>query len=364
MITDNKPWFKVLKFKYNPLDIRPNLKLVGLDREVERLKSHIIKEEVCFLNGLTGTGKSSMLLKIQNELPNHKFIYLDAQELPDEFHLEDELKNSRGFFDKLLLRDFPKKNPVLIIDEFQATSPELVLEARAKWEKKNNRKIRSIVVAQISKIMKNVTPAFKERIGSRTITLRPLDQDEMKDIIRIRLYHKYKNINYINKISDDALSLIVKYSGNNPRRLLEYVDELFDFHHRKFGKNNPILTNGYKISYHGAKEILGLRNINLEGFENLDAKDSEENQSTAKAILDVNTLNMFFSNEERKIIRCLKIKALTVEKIAKRTKLSKSMVIKTLSTLRKKKGLISAGKEDRKKLWTISPELKRVLVKV
>ena len=127
-------WYEKLKFDTNPLDARPNPNLVGLDEEAERLKNHILKEELCFLNGLTGSGKTSLLLKVQNELKQYKFVYLDAQDLPGDFNLEEELKKNMSFFDRITFRQFPRKKPVLLIDEFQSTNPNLILEARGKWE--------------------------------------------------------------------------------------------------------------------------------------------------------------------------------------------------------------------------------------
>ena len=101
-------WYEKLKFDENPLDARPNPDLVGLDNEAESLKNHIQKEELCFLNGLTGSGKTSLLLKTQNELKKYRFIYLDAQDLPRDFNLEEELKKKRSFFPSKFLKNFSK----------------------------------------------------------------------------------------------------------------------------------------------------------------------------------------------------------------------------------------------------------------
>ncbi len=355
-------WYEVLKFKSNPLDVRPNPNLVGLEKEEQKLKSHILKEEICFLNGLTGTGKSSLLMKLQREMKGHSFIYLDAHDLPESFNLEESLREKRSFFDKLSFRKYPKKKPVLIIDEFQATSPGLILEARAKWENPYQKRIKSIVICQISKYLKNVTPSFKERLGSRIVVLRTLDEDELKEVLRRRLYNSKTKINYIDKLSEDALSFIVRCSGGNPRRLLEYADEIFDFHHTKFGEYNPILKEGYVVSYHGAKEILGLDKVHVEGFEHLGERKEAMLQTITrtKAI----ELEKRFNKKERRILRFLKNRPRTTEEIAKRFLLSKSTVSKYLSNLRAKRAILFAGRKDNKKLWQISPQVKRLMVRV
>jgi len=186
-------WYEELKFDTNPLDTRPNSNLVGLDKETEKLKNHILKEELCFLNGLTGSGKTSLLLKIQNELKRYKFIYLDAQDLPPDFNLEQELKKKRSFFDKITFKQFPRKKPVLLIDEFQSTNPNLILEARGKWESQD-RKIKSIVITQISKYLNNVSDSFKDRLGNRIMTLKPIDDFDMRKVLKNRLYNKKTKI--------------------------------------------------------------------------------------------------------------------------------------------------------------------------
>src|SRR4030043_328500 len=127
-------WYKQLKFNENPLDSRPNPKLLNVEDQEEQLVNHIMKEEICFLNGPTGSGKTSLLMKVRNLLKDHKFIYLDADDLPKDFNIEEELKKQRNFFDMLTFRKYPSKKPVLIIDEFQATDPNIILKARSKWE--------------------------------------------------------------------------------------------------------------------------------------------------------------------------------------------------------------------------------------
>ena len=75
---------------------------VKLENEEKQLKNHIMKEEICFLNGLTGSGKTSLLMRIQKEMKRHRFVYLDAHDLPKDFNLEQELLKKKGFFDRIL----------------------------------------------------------------------------------------------------------------------------------------------------------------------------------------------------------------------------------------------------------------------
>lgn len=341
-------WYTEFGFRENPLDVRPNPDLVGLEKQEKKLINHITKQEVCFLNGLTGSGKSSLLIKLQKQLKGHKFIYLDAQELPRDFNIEEELYKNRSFFDRLALKNYPGKKPVLIIDEFQATDPNLVLQARASWENPVQRKIKAIVISQISKHLKNVSQSFKERLGSRTVTLEPLDEEEMIKILERRLKVPRKKDNLTDKLTDDALSFIARCAGNNPRRMLEYVDDLFEFHHQKFGEKNPLLREEYQISYFGAKEILGLEKVHVEGFENSGGESAKPTK---------------FTKNELKILRMVDKKPMTVDEISARLKVSTSTGSKYLRGLKNKNGIVYAGKKQRKKLWQINPAAKRKLVK-
>jgi len=347
-------WFEQFGFKENPLDIRPNIKLIGLERQEEQLLNHVLKGEICFLNGLTGSGKSSLLMRMQKNLKNHAFLYFDAQELPKNFDLEDEVRGKRSFFDKIRLREYPSKTPVLIIDEFQATDKNIILNARAKWENKDNKRIKSIVIAQISRYLKNVTPAFKERLGNKMIILPTLTDEEMKEIIKIRLKHKKGN--YYNKLHNEAINLLVACADGNPRRLLEYTDMIFDFHHIKFKKNNPLLINPtYLVTYYGAKEILESNKVNVNAYKYLEKKDKKRG---------LKAFEKKFGKQERAWLIFLMTGSKTMDDLAKEFNISKAKVTAKLRSLSRKGAVVKAGTKNRRQLWQASPHVKRLRVKV
>ena len=344
-------WYEELKFDTNPLDTRPNPNLVGLNKETEKLKNHILKEELCFLNGLTGSGKTSLLLKIQNELKRYKFIYLDAQDLPPDFNLEQELKKKRSFFDKITFKQFPRKKPVLLIDEFQSTNPNLILEARGKWESQD-RKIKSIVITQISKYLNNVSDSFKDRLGNRIMTLKPVDDFDIRKVLENRLYNKKTKFNYIKKFDEKAIDLIIKVADGNVRRLLEYTDMIFDFHHSSFKEINPIGRDSYHINYYAVKEILERNNISVTDFER------ELPRKKRAHFEDV------FSPLQQRILEFLsEFDRVTIAGIAKKLKISMSTARKSIAALKKKKALIVAGKRRRRELLVIAPSVRRLMVK-
>ena len=308
-------WYHQLGFNKNPLDYRPNINLIGLKDEELQIINHVKKEEICFINGLTGSGKTSMLKRIQKKLAKeYKFMYLDAHDLPLDFDLEKELSKKRSFFDMLALRKYPKQKPVLIIDEFQSTDPDLVLKVRSKWEDPDKRKIRSIIIAQISKKLNNVSDSFKERIGSRVVNLRPLKDEELVVLLNMRLNNKRKRINYAKQLSSEAVEMLVNTSGGNPRRLLEYADLIFDYHYNKFKKLNPLRNKDYSINQHLTKQILEENGVLIKNIE----------QSEFEKV---------FSVFERHIIEFLAEKERTKEEVTEQLKLSSKAVSKALSKL-------------------------------
>ncbi|MFC1648632.1 AAA family ATPase [Nanoarchaeota archaeon] len=347
-------WYHEMGFDANPLDVRPNPKLVGLELEEKRLRNHIEKGEICFLNGLTGSGKSSLLKKLQEEMKGHKFIYLDAQDLPRSFNIEEELGKKRSFFDRITLKKFPAQSPVLIIDEFQDTHPDIVLQARSKWENPNERRIKSIVIAQIDKRLKNVTPSFKERIGNRMVTLPTLTDNEMSEILKKRLKSGRKN--YYNKLHSEAVNLLVAVADGNPRRLLEYTDSIFDFHHRKFTRSNPLTeSQSYLVTYYGAKEILEAHKVNVKAYKYLEPKMKKRRAEA---------FEKKFGSQERKTLMYAMTSPKTIEQVAKRLKVSNSKASKILNELKAQNAVEPAGKKDRKKLWKTTEHVKRLTVRV
>lgn len=346
-------WYAQLGFKENPLDIRPHHDLVGLDYEEEILRDFIRKGELCFLTGLTGSGKSSMLKRIQHTLPSHQFVYLDAQDLPRGFNLERELRRKRSFFDRIRLRNFPSKTPVLLIDEFQDTDQRLVLEARAKWERSEDRRIQAIVIAQIERVLKNVTPAFKERLGNRVIELRTLDSDEMREMVRRRL--KRGRRSFAGKIDEQAMRLLTACADGNPRRLLEYTEMLFDFHHNKFKENNPILLNpDYTINYYAAKEILALNSVNVAAYD----------EPERKVVRGTAAFNRRYTEPERKLLLYLMTGPKTYAEMARHLRVPEKEVRKRVHKLREKEAIVSAGRRGKHGVYEAAPKVKRLRVRV
>ncbi len=332
-------WYEQLGFSENPLDLRPNTALVGLEKEHKKLTSHIQKGDVCFLHGFTGSGKTSLLLSLRNQLNEFEFLYLNAEDLPKDFHLEKEIKRKRSITDIIRLRKYPSKPLVLMLDEFQATDANLVLEVKGKWEKEQG--LHSVVIAQISREMLNATGSFKERIGNRIVSLRSLEASEMKEILRKRLKDEKKGIDYLKRFQPEAVDFLVEQANTNPRRLLEYTDTIFDYHYQKFQENNPMLKDKYQASVFAIKDILSAHES--QGFVPLGA----------------------FTEEEVRVLKAIsKFDVATHIEVADEMKIPMGVAAGLLGSLKRKGGITSSGKKNSRKVWELCEGIKRQLVQV
>ncbi len=394
-----QPWYKQLNFSTNPLDARPNAQLIGLEEQEQQLKNFIAKEELCFLHGLTGAGKTSLLKRVQETMPYHTFIYLDADALPASFTLDEALRGKRTLFDKIRLRELPARKTVLIVDEFQATDPRLILAARSKWENPNERHIKSIVLAQISEQMKNVPGSFKDRLGNRVIHLAPLDNETMRSILEARLANPRSKVNYYDHLSPQAVDFLVRIADGNVRRLLEYTDMVFDFHYLRFGDSNPLAHKAdYKVTFPAAKEILTVNNINVEGYvpEVLkkdktskiadqsvtkqkpvayDTPQPAETQSVSAPVAEValvnspepnrvaSTFDKEFTLAEQNVLRALgRHDLMSLKEIATNIHLEINKCNGVIANLKKKNAIVSFTKEGGEKAWQLTESAKRAMV--
>jgi len=140
---------------------------------------------------------------------------------------------------------------------------------------------------------------------------------------------KKTKFNYIKKFDEKAIDLIINLADGNVRRLLEYTDMIFDFHHRTFKEINPI---GRVTDFE--RELPREKGAHFE---------------------------YVFSPLQQRILEFLsEFDRVTIAGIAKKLKISMSTARKSIAALKKKKAFIVAGK---KKLLVIAPSVRRLMVK-
>jgi general secretion pathway protein A len=131
-------------------------------------------------------------------------------------------------FNRFLLEELSKNNNVvLIIDEAQNLSPEMLEELRilSNLETEKEKLFQIVLVGQPELREKLNAPNLKQlrqRIGVR-FHITSLPSDEMGEYIYHRL--KIAGSNGDIKFSDDALDMIYKYSGGIPRLINMVCDK-------------------------------------------------------------------------------------------------------------------------------------------
>lgn len=187
---------------------KSNPKVIGREKEKQLLVSFVRNGDICFLTGPPGTGKTSLLLWLAKNLKSHNIFYIDAASIEKGFSIKEFLKKSRKGFDKL--RAFPKES-VILLDESQDCDFELQKALKLHWDHNH---IKSIVVTQIDKKLKNFSVSFRDRIGNRVIKLGKLSKPEAVELIKSRCGNK-------NIFDLKTTEEIARKADYKPRKILE-----------------------------------------------------------------------------------------------------------------------------------------------
>lgn len=209
-------WYKKYGWDSNPFSVKPTYLVVGLEKQRKRLKDFTTSENACLLIGPTGSGKTSLLFWLKNELGKaYTPIYINCVKAGYQTEILTELKRQRRFVDKLLLRAYPK-NIILALDEAHALPLEVGEYIKVLWDEGV---ISSVVLASTTKELNNFTDSFKDRIGGRYIELTKLTKSEAIDLVKLRT-------NSASPFDGDALERIVDVSDYNPRKILETCEKV------------------------------------------------------------------------------------------------------------------------------------------
>ncbi len=292
MRTSQMTWYKIYGWKENPFSGKINTELIGVEKEKERLKDHVLAGDICFLTGDRGLGKTSILEWLRLNLKRHTLMYVDAEK-SDKFDLDDLLKKNTSFW-----RKYPK-NPVLLIDESQNLKEDLVAILKSYWQEGI---IKSIVISQTDKKLKNLSDNFKDRIGSRIIELNNLSKSDSIILIKNRCGEKCP-------FDDLAIDSIITLSNGNPRRVLENCEMVC------------IEVKKKNISKYDVEKIL--------------KKEKEEQK---------------FSPMQEKIIGLLKERDRTIKEIVEITKSTEGSIGKQVSNLMMQ-NLVRIVNQDRPKIY-------------
>lgn len=206
-------WYEQYNWKENPFSIKASTELIGLEEKKQELVSYIRSGDICFLNGPTGVGKTSLLKWLEHNLPRHKVIYLDAAGIQPGFSITNYLKKQASLFSKLSGKTFPK-NTVILVDESQDCDQELLKALKLHWDHNH---IKSIVITQINPHLSQFSQSFKDRIGNRIILLEKLTKSQGYDLIKLRTRNHHP-------FDLSAIEAILEIADGIPRKIIETAE--------------------------------------------------------------------------------------------------------------------------------------------
>ena len=332
-------WYEKFGFKKNPLDVRSNTNLVGVDDIEQTLVEYIKQGQICHLYGFTGSGKSSMLERIQNrdDLKKYRFISLSGDRMKPEHEIEEDLKRQLNFFEKII-RKRPS-NYIILLDESHEVSRYVTETVKGYWNAKSDEEygVHSVIICQIEENLKtNFSGSFGDRIGSKKLQMKKLTADELKEVLINRL--EASEVNLVSAFNPDALELLITSSGGSVRSLLDMVSHVFMFLDRF--EENP-LANNELITKEIVFNILGTMGVKLVDEEVKPYEDILSSDRMQEAITKIKTMGAF---DTVALSKALKTKRTNARNI--------------IHQLRKNSAIIFSHKDKKRKFWVLAPRLR------
>ena len=206
-----KTWYEKYGWDEDPFSVRPNEKLIGLEKEQEKIMSHIHSGVISLIAGPTGAGKTSLLLWVEKTIRKQGYtpIRINCIEKKSREEIYKDIRVHRGFTDWVLKR-FPKKT-VLLLDEAQCLLKDTGELIKVWWDDKRTH---AVVLTSIEENLSNMTGSFMDRLKEQTVYLPTLSLPQIGGLVRLRAGEK-------NPFNNEAMEAISIRSENIPRRALE-----------------------------------------------------------------------------------------------------------------------------------------------
>jgi len=344
-------WYKELGFRNYPLDPRSNPNLIGVDKQEEDLVNYILQGNMCLLCGFTGSGKTSMLRRIQKnpKLKGLTFVFISADGVDKQYQIDDAIKSSKSFVDLLLFRK-PRK-VVVLLDESHLANRILTESIKSKWNfvhPNGDKMIQSVIVSQIdSQLGTNFSGSFIDRLGHRKVQMRRLEPEELIQVLRQRMHNGSRN--WADLFDEDGVTFLAKSADGSVRALLEYAYVIY----RKLSEmeGSPLNKKGFKIEKSTVFNLLQTAGLAVHDS----SKDGQKNKF-AKLLSDEHlreSIDMFE-----------KLGALSAINLAEKLDKHKKETLEVIQELLDHEALVESHKDDDgESYYVLAPLLRRELIK-
>ncbi len=206
-------WFDEYDFTSDPF--RDSGDLYGLDKVLDELIYRIESGSMVYIEGKTGSGKSTVLRKIIEQFGGRgKVIYFDCGQFDKKVNIENLMTGKYGFFGRLL-KSTPK-NMILLLDNTSSLSKKNC--ERVKYYFDNNF-IKAVVFTGISYSRAHFSKSVRDRIGGRVIRLQDLSPEQAVEAVNSKAPGQ-------TLLSPEVIKKTFKASGSNTKEFLSNLSRL------------------------------------------------------------------------------------------------------------------------------------------
>ncbi len=310
-------WFKVRGWKKNPfvLSIIPSV-FVGYDSQKQKLISCVEqKHKLCLIVGATGSGKTTALRWLAEELKSRKDLVpvfiskppSSKEEFVEIFNKElfslpwylaflrpimPNIKNISCVSDSLN-KKFKNAHMVLLCDEIHEANVEVLQWIRVLTDQVENFSLIISGLPVFDEMLKSKLETFQKRITTRVV-LDSLSEEETADMINSRIKYVSKEGAFTNPFTEEAMKEIYRETGGFPREILRLCDKAVN---DAIEKNADKINPGFSYAKPEQNQEAGfdLRSIPRRQREIIEA--IRTGKGTPSEIIDVISLEKYKSKD-------------------------------------------------------------------
>jgi hypothetical protein len=232
-------WYKELGFGNNPFSIKPgafSAEIIGYD--LSEVVKKIEESKVLFLEGEYGFGKTSILKHIIRQFGGKKKLaYYNCNRADETINVEGIIRGADGLFGRLM--GLLPEGIILLLDEVEKLSEEDQKDL-LKFYKEGN--LKSIIFFGPNFDRISFLVELRKLMVNNVIKLTELTAEEAVQLVRER-------VGNLRILDDDIVRLVFKHSQNNPRIMLENLEDLV---------KSAVDNNEEKITVELMNEVLGV----------------------------------------------------------------------------------------------------------